>query len=52
MAEQYSDWTLWQYCEKIAEKAGLSVSTGSLCRFLAKQELTLKKDIWQQKSCE
>ena len=43
MVEQYPDWTLWQYCEEIAEKTGLSVSTGSLCRFLAKQELTLKK---------
>jgi len=43
MVEQHSDWTLWQYCEEIAEKTGLSTSTGSLCRFLAKQELTLKK---------
>ena len=43
MVEQHPDWTLWQYCEEIFEKIGLSVSTGSLCRFLAKQELTLKK---------
>lgn len=43
MVELHPDWTLWQYCEEIAEKTGVSVSTGSLCRFLAKQELTLKK---------
>lgn len=43
IVEQYPDWTLWQYCEEIAEKTGVLVSTGSLCRFLAKQELTLKK---------
>ena len=41
--EQYPDWTLWQYCEEIADKTGVSVSTGSMCQFLAKQELTLKK---------
>lgn len=43
MVEQHPDWTLWQYCEAIAEKTGVSVSTGSLCRFLAKQGLTVKK---------
>ena len=43
MVEQHPDWTLWQYCEEIVEKTDVSVSTGSLCRFLAKQELTLKK---------
>jgi transposase len=41
--EQHPDWTLWQYCEEIMEKTGVSTSTGSMCRFLAKQELTLKK---------
>ena len=41
--EQHPDWTLWQYCEEIAEKTGVSVSTGTMCRFLEKQELTLKK---------
>ena len=43
MVEQHPDWTLWQYCEAIAEKTGVSTSTGSMCRFLAKQEMTLKK---------
>ena len=41
--EQHPDWTLWQYCEEIVEKTGVSVSTGTMCRFLEKQELTLKK---------
>jgi len=45
--EQHPDWTLRQYCEEIAEKTGVSVSTASMCQFLAKQELTLKKDISQ-----
>lgn len=41
--EQHPDWTLWQYCEEIAEKTGVSVSAGSMSRFLAKHNLTLKK---------
>jgi transposase len=41
--EQHPDWTLWQYCEEIAEKTGVSVSTASMCGFLAKQGMTLKK---------
>jgi len=45
--EHHPDWTLRQYCEEIAEKTGVSVSTASMCQFLAKQELTLKKDISQ-----
>lgn len=49
MVEQHPDWTLWQYCEEIVEKTGVSVSTGSLCRFLAKQELTLKKRLFAVK---
>jgi len=41
--EQHPDWTLWQYCEEIAEKTGVSVSTASMCGFLARQGMTLKK---------
>jgi transposase len=43
IVEQHPDWTLWQYCEEIAEKTGVSVSTARMCRFLAKQGMTLKK---------
>jgi transposase len=43
LVEQYPDWTLWQYCEAIEAQTGVSVSTGTMCRFLAKHELTLKK---------
>ena len=47
--EQHPDWRLWQYCEEIAEKTGVSVSTGTMCRFLEKQELTLKKTFRSEK---
>lgn len=41
--EANSDWTLAQYCEEIGEKTGVHVTTGAMCRYLKKQNLTLKK---------
>jgi transposase len=40
---KYPDWTLWQYCEEVADKTGVSVTTGSMCRFLQRHKITLKK---------
>ena len=39
----HPDWTLWQYCEEIAEQTGVSVTTGSMCRFFQRHNITLKK---------
>lgn len=44
MVEEYSDWTLWQYCEALGEKTGDYVSTSTMCQFLKKEKLTLKKN--------
>ena len=43
----YPDWTLWQYCEEVAEQTGVSVTTGSMCRFFQRHNITLKKDLSQ-----
>jgi len=40
---EHSDWFLWQYCEEVADKTGVSVTTGSMCRFLQRHKITLKK---------
>lgn len=37
------DWALWQYCEEVAEQTGVSVTTGSMCRFFQRHNSTLKK---------
>jgi len=41
--EANPDWTLWQYCEEVGEKTGVYITTGAMCRYLKKQNLTLKK---------
>ncbi len=43
MVESYPDWTLQQYTEYLAEQCDVDVSLSTLCRFLNKQGLTLKK---------
>jgi transposase len=48
--EQHPDWTLWQSCDAVEAQTGIVVSTGTMCRFLAKHELTLKRDFSQPKS--
>lgn len=40
---EHPDWTLWQYCEEVAAKTDVSVTTGSMCRFLQRHNITLKK---------
>jgi transposase len=40
---EHPDWTLWQYCEEVAAKTDVSVTTGSMCRFLQRHKITLKK---------
>ena len=40
---EHPDWTLWQYCEEVAEQTDVSVTTGSMCRFLQRHSITLKK---------
>ena len=37
------DWVLWQYCEEVVEQTGVSVTTGSMCRFFQRHNITLKK---------
>ena len=43
MVAQYPDYTLAEYCEYWHEKTGVWLSESAMCRFLKKQELTLKK---------
>jgi transposase len=45
--EEHPDWTLWQYCEEIGEKTGVYVSTVTMCLFLKRQNLTLKKKTYR-----
>jgi transposase len=62
IVSEHSDWTLWQYCEEVAEETGVSVTTGSMCRFLQRHKITLKKKTYrgervksdevQQQRCE
>ncbi len=43
MVAQYPDYTLAEYCEYWHEKTGVWLSESAMCRFLKKQQLTLKK---------
>jgi putative transposase len=47
MVEQHQDYTLAEYCEDWQDKTGVRVSESTMCRFLQKQKLTLKKNIPQ-----
>ncbi|MEG4898486.1 IS630 family transposase [Microcoleus sp. F10-B4] len=44
MVAQYPDYTLAEYCEYWHEKTGVGLSESAMCRFLKKQQLTLKKN--------
>jgi putative transposase len=43
MVDEHSDYTLSEYCEYWEEKTGVRLSESAMCRFLKKQNLTLKK---------
>jgi transposase len=43
IVSEHPDWTLWQYCEEVADQTGVSVTTGSMCRFFQRHNITLKK---------
>jgi transposase len=45
MVELHPDWTLQQYCEYLAEQRNVDASLSTLCRFLKKENLTLKKKL-------
>ncbi|NJO79995.1 MAG: IS630 family transposase, partial [Cyanobacteria bacterium RM1_2_2] len=50
MVETHRDYTLAEYCESWQEKTGVRVSESTMCRFLQKQQLTVKKNISQRSS--
>jgi transposase len=62
IVSEHPDWSLWQYCEEVAEQTGVSVTTGSMCRFFQRHNITVKKktyrsekvksDAVQQQRCE
>ena len=43
MVNQHPDWTLEEYCEHWQELSGTRSSASAMCRFLSKQNLSLKK---------
>jgi transposase len=50
MVEQHQDYTLADYCEYWQDKTGIRVSQSTMCRFLQKQQLTIKKNLSQRSS--
>lgn len=50
MVEQHQDYMLAEYCEYWQDKTGVRVSESTMCRFLQKQQLTIKKNISQHSS--
>jgi transposase len=50
MVEQHQDYTLAEYCEYWQDKTGVRVSESTMCRFLQKQQLTIKKNFSQRSS--
>lgn len=50
MVEQHQDYTLAEYCEYWQDKTGVWVSESAMCRFLQKQQLTIKKNLSQRSS--
>jgi len=43
MVETHQDYTLAEYCEYWQDKTGVRMSESTMCRFLHKQQLTVKK---------
>lgn len=50
MVERHQDYTLAEYCEYWQDKTGVRVSESAMCRFLQKQQLTIKKNLSQRSS--
>lgn len=50
MVEQHQDYTLSEYCEYWQDKTGVRVSESTMCRFLQRQQLMLKKNVSQRSS--
>jgi len=50
MVNQHPDWTLEEYCEHWQEVSGTRLSASAMCRFLSKQNLSLKKNTAQRSS--
>ena len=50
MVNQHPDWTLEEYCEQWQELSGTRLSASAMCRFLNKQNLSLKKNTAQRSS--
>jgi transposase len=51
MVETHRDYTLAEYCEYWQDKRGVSVSESTMCRFLRKQQFTVKKKRSQRSGC-
>lgn len=43
MVEEHPDYTLSEYCEAWQEQQGMALDESTMCRWLQKQQLTLKK---------
>ncbi len=50
MVAEFPDYTLAQYCEYWEGKTGVRLSESAMCRFLQKQNLTVKKNLSQRSS--
>jgi transposase len=50
MVSEHPDYTLNEYCEYWGEKTGTWVSESTMCRWLQRQKLTLKKNTEEQSS--
>ncbi len=52
MVAQYPDYTLEEYCEYCEEITGVRLSASAMCRFLQKQNLSVKKNIQKYSSTD
>lgn len=52
MVAEYPDYTLAEYCEYWEENTGVRLSESAMCRFLQKQQLTVKKNTQEQPRSE
>ena len=51
MVASHPDWTLQEYIEFLADQRDIDASPSTLCRFLKKEGLTLKKKLSERESC-
>lgn len=52
MVETHQDYTLAEYCEYWQDETGVRVSESTMCRFLQKQQLTVKKTFRSAQAAE